>query len=88
MISTPHIPFSLKKFNGPSADYVTPGNLETEYDTISLILKGPADEDAYNGGTEKKLSDIQGQFHCEQFKEWCMPEQAAGYIKAKRHGLL
>ena len=88
MISAPHIPFSVKKFKGPRANDIMPADLETEDDTISLILKEPSSEDTYNMRREKRLSEIQGQFHRDRFKEWRMPEQSAGYLKAKDHGLL
>ncbi|MEI9806959.1 MAG: hypothetical protein WDO16_03235 [Bacteroidota bacterium] len=37
---------------------------------------------------QKRLFDLQRQYHLEQFRDWCMPEPAMGYIKAAKHHLL
>ena len=89
MISTRHKPFSLvKRLNDSADDHIMSGYQGPDDDAMFLILKEPADPETYNGILEKRLSDSQTQYGHEQFKEWCMPEQLAGYIKASRHGLL
>jgi hypothetical protein len=89
MVSTHPIPSSLvKRLNGSVNNYIIPGYPEGDHEVISLILKEPAEWEMYNGVFEKRFLGIPKQ-HChEEFKEWCMPEQSVGYIKASRHGLL
>ena len=36
----------------------------------------------------KRPGAQQGQIQLEKFKEWRMPEQSGGYIKAKKNGML
>ena len=51
--------------------------------TLIAVLK---DEKEANAKVQKKKRQV--QIHVEKFREWRMPEQSAGYIKAKKHGML
>lgn len=85
MINALHIPSPrIKKFNVSLVDQIKSGR-----GTAHLIVNGPGSQRSYIKTVGKKLTDPhQRQNHGGQFKEWCMPEPATGYIKASKHNLL
>ena len=88
MVRTKHIPSSFnKRINGSLADYIVTAYPEKEIGPVSLVRKESADLKISNQVFEKKLPAVQKNDQ-EQFKEWCMPDQSSGYIKASKHGLL
>ena len=81
MISTMHFPSSrIKKLNAVPK-YARELN-KIEEDLNSVLSR---DADLHN--EEKRLPDRDKKLP-GRFKEWQMPEQLQGYIKAKRNGLL
>jgi len=89
MIRTKHIPFPFtKELNRCRVNPIVPVHREIDYAQVSLLLKEPADQESCDRVPEKKLPGIQKHDQREQFKEWRMPDQSTGYIRASEHGLL
>jgi hypothetical protein len=71
------IPVPVKKLN--KADYIIPLYRKIESEKpVSKPLAEPEDL------SPKRIAEIQKEHHREQFKDWCMPEQPDGYIKAAK----
>jgi hypothetical protein len=89
MIRTKHIPSSFtKELNRCRVNPIVPVQREIDYAQVSLLLKEPADQETDDRVAEKKLPCFQKHSQREQFKEWRMPDQSTGYIRASKHGLL
>ena len=58
------------------------GHLKPEHNRIEALKDN---KQALVKGQKKKRP---GQIQLEKFREWRMPEQSAGYIKAKKNGML
>ena len=63
------------------------GVLSVDEHLSSTVIREMAGKLMVRTALEKKVSN-RDKTHSGRFKEWRMPEQSEGYIKAKKHGLL
>ena len=78
--------YAIKKLNGTPGNHIPKEFYGSPDGSISILTGSRKDKEFFNRLAEKKNFDR--HTHLERFKEWRMPEQFGGYIKAKRHGLL
>lgn len=64
----------IKKLHVRSVDRIVQEHNKTEHPSDKPVIQ--------------IVPDIQTQEHLQQFKDWCMPEQSTGYLKASHNDLL